>query len=176
LFIGYFQFKKNNLSASTISYLKGLLEFDAKIGMVDFRGLSNENCPLIIHVRLGDYKEFENLDVVDDNYFRKAIEVVNPIFEYRKVWLFSNDPVRALKLLPDYLIEKTVVMEDISSNDLDKFQLMRLGQAYIIPNSTFSWWAVRLCENSEPIVIAPRRWFKSQKNPRDLIPNEWILI
>lgn len=176
LFIGYFQSKKNNLSESTIEYLKSLFEFDARKKITEYRSLQVKDNPLIIHIRLGDYKEFRNLDVLDGNYFSEAIGLMNELFEYNKIWLFSNDPSRAVTFLPKYLIEKTVNMENISDNDLDKFQLMRLGKAYIISNSTYSWWAVRLSENFDPMVIAPSRWFNMQRNPQDLIPNKWRLI
>ena len=176
LFIGYFQFKKNNISSATINYLSNLIEFNTNIDMEKFHALANDDLPLVVHVRLGDYKNFENLDVVHESYYNSAIEYMNSIHIFKKIWLFSNEPNRAINLLPTHLLEKVVVMEDVSEIDLDKFQLMRLGKAFIIPNSTFSWWAIRLSEKSDPIAIVPSRWFLYQKSPEDFIPSGWILI
>jgi hypothetical protein len=47
--------------------------------MVDFRGLANENYPLIIHVRLGDYKEFENLDVFNTSFENTVMDSLKVI-------------------------------------------------------------------------------------------------
>lgn len=176
LFIGYFQFKKNNISSATINYLSNLIEFNSENDMENFRKLANEDLPLVVHVRLGDYKNFENLDVVHESYYNSAIEYMSSIHIFRKIWLFSNEPNRAINLLPTHLSEKVVVMEGVSEIDLDKFQLMRLGKAFIIPNSTFSWWAIRLSEKSDPIAIVPSRWFLYQKSPEDFIPRGWIMI
>lgn len=176
LFIGYFQFKKNNISSATINYLSNLIESNSKNDMERYRKLANDDLPLVVHVRLGDYKNFENLDVVRESYYNSAIEYMDSIQIFKKIWLFSNEPNHAINLLPKHLLEKVVVMEGVSENDLHKFQLMRLGKAFIIPNSTFSWWAIRLCEKSDPIAIVPSRWFLYQKSPEDFIPREWILI
>jgi hypothetical protein len=53
---------------------------------------------------------------------------------------------------------------------------MRLGEAFVIPNSTFSWWAARLSESEQPPVAVPRKWFEFQENPIDLFPEEWLRI
>ncbi|MEP7236268.1 MAG: alpha-1,2-fucosyltransferase [Ferruginibacter sp.] len=59
----------------------------------------------------------------------------------------------------------------------DYLRLMATCRHYIIPNSSFAWWAVWLNEQAEKTVIAPQKWFNDTSwNPKDLIPNEWIKI
>jgi hypothetical protein len=53
---------------------------------------------------------------------------------------------------------------------------MRLGEGYVIANSTFSWWGAYLSRSSNPLIIAPRPWFSKVESPRDLIPDSWLTI
>ena len=56
-------------------------------------------------------------------------------------------------------------------------ELMKACKHFIIPNSTFGWWAAWLNTNEEKIVITPRKWFLDDKTSTiGLKPSEWIEI
>ena len=57
-------------------------------------------------------------------------------------------------------------------------QLMMLCSHFIIPNSTYPYWAALLSEhNPKKLVIAPKIWYKGQNYDRNaILPPEWIAI
>jgi hypothetical protein len=116
------------------------------------------------------------LDVVTLDYYLNAIKEIELKFRYNRIWLFSNDPLLATKMFPDNLLIRISTININPKNDFVDFQLMRLGEAFVIPNSTFSWWAARLSESEQPPVAVPRKWFEFQENPIDLFPEEWLRI
>lgn len=62
------------------------------------------------------------------------------------------------------------------NSDLFDFQIMQFCDNLAISNSSFSWWAAWLNNNSNKRIIAPYKWFgKAYKNHdlKDLFPKEW---
>jgi len=58
----------------------------------------------------------------------------------------------------------------------DALHLMSLCKHFIIPNSTFAWWAAWLSLNPEKVVITPKVWMTNRSDTDDLLPESWIKI
>lgn len=57
--------------------------------------------------------------------------------------------------------------------------LMSNCKYFVIPNSTFGWWAAWLSKASEKIVVSPKQWFAEKETNAqtgDLIPENWIRL
>ena len=55
--------------------------------------------------------------------------------------------------------------------------LMSLCHHFVIPNSSFAWWAAWLCQRPGKIVITPKKWFnEGPQDTSDLIPSDWIRL
>lgn len=115
--------------------------------------LQDDEKSVSVHIRRGDYVKLNN--TVTDNYFADAIQLAaakipNPVF-----YCFSEDTEWAKVAFKD-LPYQFVHMEYNSDNKgLEDFELMRSCHHQIICNSTYSWWAAWLNNNSNKLVIHP---------------------
>jgi hypothetical protein len=52
---------------------------------------------------------------------------------------------------------------------------MRHCRHAVMANSSFSWWAAFLLQQSGSLVMAPRRWFSWGSSPQ-LYGPDWLLL
>ncbi len=133
-----------------------------------------------VHVRRGDYLRkkiiLEWHGVLELDYYQKALEIILKNNSSTKIYYFSDDIEWVENnLLPIY--SGTIVSNKLSKNHFEDFHLMSSCKNNIVANSSFSWWAAWLNRNKSKIVIAPQKWFRTNKvDIKDLIPNSWIKI
>jgi hypothetical protein len=130
--------------------------------------------PIILHYRLGDYRDHPGMGVLDPSYFSKAVAEIRAIKPNAEVWMFSDEPRIAFDLLLATGISQIREIPEFSPGET--LELMRYGSAYVISNSTFSWWGAVLKYDESAAVWAPRPWFKSQKSPENIYGENWHLV
>ena len=140
--------------------------------------LKSENS-VSIHIRRGDYinSPFEILDIQD--YYKKAIELIQERVETPSFYIFTNDYLWTEENFSSFDIKKTIVKFNKNNQSYLDMILMSNCKHNICANSSFSWWGAWLNTNPEKIVIAPEKWFKNSnyiESTYDLIPSEWIKI
>lgn len=133
--------------------------------------------PVIMHVRRGDYQVHgDKYGLLSHAYYLNALKIIPEELRNNPIWVFSDDINLAKEMLENGLPLNTLWIDPPRiSNPSESFMLMTLGYAHIIANSTFSYWAAQLSLTSQ-IVIAPKKWFKSMKDPQDLINPSWQLV
>jgi hypothetical protein len=63
----------------------------------------------------------------------------------------------------------------LSGSNLENLLLMSSAKGIITANSSYSWWAAKLNDNSLRPVIVPISWYAKLTLPfDDLIPNNWL--
>jgi hypothetical protein len=134
------------------------------------------NFVVILHIRLGDYLQEKNFGVPDTSYYRAAIKRIMLIESNIKIWIFSDDLCRAKTILPREFLDLYYYFNEPMLTPAETLQIMRYGSAYIIANSTYSWWAAFLSKSTRPTIVAPTPWFMNIKEPNELCPEEWIRI
>jgi hypothetical protein len=132
-----------------------------------------------LHVRRGDYVTNASAAAVhgtcDLDYYRRALDHVrqasgaDPV-----VFVFSDDPdwVAANLKLP---FEMHLVRNNDAATNYEDLRLMSACRHHVIANSSFSWWGAWLNPSRSKVVVAPRRWFRTNDlDDRDLIPAAWM--
>jgi hypothetical protein len=174
MLIGYFQ-TRTYLESNHVENLFRSLELHSKPEiLVKHESLANVETPLVVHVRLGDYRLESNFGILSKDYY-KCIQNMWNSGTYRKIWLFSDEPSAAIEFIPESFRRYVRVINDSNENPATTLELMRLGNGYVIANSSLSWWGAKLSRTENPVVIAPTPWFKSMSEPEKLIPKEWQL-
>lgn len=131
---------------------------------------------VLLNIRRTDYLNTNYHGVMGKEYIDEAIRIIESKIKDPKYFLFSDDLdwCRENIKLPNMTIVDHSYKGDRFSYYL---QLMKNCKHFIIPNSSFAWWAAWLNENENKIVISPKQWFTDINiNTTDLIPNYWIRI
>jgi hypothetical protein len=172
--IGYFQTFKYASDPRVLNILKDLSISSEEIEK--YREMAITERPLIIHVRLGDYKEETKFGILPPMYYEKAISEMLLNFHLAKFWIFSDEIEKAKSYIPEIYHPVCRWINDKNEPSAVTLEKMRLGRCYIIGNSTFSWWGAFLSHTSNPPTIAPNPWFIKEEDPSDLIPLGWKII
>jgi glycosyltransferase involved in cell wall biosynthesis len=187
--VGYFELKKLKMKQFIYGYfqsykwpeqsivqLREIKPLNDSAELKAYRELAVVESPLIVHIRLGDYKSENNFGIPSKRYYSDAISQLWGSGQYKKIWVFSDDPETAATHLPPQYLSVMRWVPEIDSSATQTLEAMRLGKGYVIGNSTFSWWGAFLAYNSKVQVIAPRPWFKFGESPQALIPPGWKQI
>jgi hypothetical protein len=115
------------------------------------------------------------------DYYYKAIELIKEnVGSDIEIFVFSDDIEWCkeqfhVKEITHFVSHALYKGERFSAY----LQLMTFCKHFIIPNSTFGWWAAWLAKNEDKIVITPQKWFLDpvlQAQTQDLRPETWITI
>lgn len=119
------------------------------------------------------------LGVTSMEYYQKAMDYINHRVEDPYYFVFSDDIAWCQQ---NFFINKPFSIIDHSHKG-EKFGnyllLMQSCKHFIIPNSSFAWWAAWLCTYPSKIVTAPDIWFADKKRNEattDLIPAKWVRL
>ncbi|MCB0311206.1 MAG: alpha-1,2-fucosyltransferase, partial [Bdellovibrionales bacterium] len=113
----------------------------------------------------------------DSSYLQKAAERILGIHPEVAFYVFSDDIAWCQSNL-QLPAPTTFVDHSFKGQKFETYlYLMTLCNHFVIPNSTFGWWAAWLASNKQKIVIAPENWFVDKSIvTSDLIPQSWIRL
>ncbi len=117
-----------------------------------------------VHIRRGDYlqdaQQVTYGGICTDNYYERAIDLMQERHPQATFYLFSNDAawVREHMSGGQFIV---VDCNDESTGYLDML-LMSRCRHHIIANSSFSWWGAWLNRNPAKEIIAPKKWLNGR--------------
>ena len=131
---------------------------------------------VLINVRRTDFLNSDFHGVMGMDYINKSKKIIEEKVNNPHYFIFSDD----IDWCRENLKENNMTIVDHSYKG-DRFsyylQLMSSCKNFIIPNSTFAWWAAWLNNNLDKIVISPKIWLNSPNlELKDLTPHNWIRV
>jgi Glycosyl transferase family 11 len=174
LLVGYFQTYKWQEVTDEAFSLNLIKVKNPSPELEELRIKAQNEDPLIVHMRFGDYKLEDTFGILSRQYYVESILEMYESKIYKSIWVFSDEIGTAKDYLSGLRIGNIRYFADISESATQTLEAMRLGKGYVIGNSSFSWWAARLSYFPSAVVIAPKPWFLRQTEPKDLIPLEWL--
>ena len=162
-------------------------EFSFKTALNEFESELNSEIlntnSVCINFRRTDFVHVKNSadthGATELSYYENAIQLITSKVENVHFFIFSDD-IEWCKLNVKTNFPTTFVGHEYKGEKFSSyFQLMINCKHFIIPNSTFAWWAAWLSQNENKIVIAPKRWFLDvnlQNASMDIFPSSWIQL
>ncbi len=179
---GYFQSEKYFLKIRKILLQDFFIRSSLSIYTVKIEceiKQSKKSCSL--HIRRGDYINNKETATVHGScslsYYYRAMKEIEKEDGEVNYFIFSDDiawVAKYLKVTNAIYIESQE--EKIPHEDI---YLMSLCTHNIIANSSFSWWGAWLNNNSNKMVIAPKKWFLDKRlleQSGDIVCKSWIRI
>lgn len=138
------------------------------------REISNSNS-VCLNVRRGDFVNNLAHGFVGMEYISKAVRYILQTVTVDKIYVFSDEVDWCAKNLR-LDVPHQIVSHDYAGAKFSSYLgLMTRCKHFIIPNSTFGWWAAWLSSSREKIVVAPKRWVNVPGlDAADIIPRGWV--
>ncbi len=147
---------------------------EAKRLLDEIRGV-NAVC---MNVRRTDFLNYPDA-VCSVDYFHNAYEYVCKRVKEPVFYIFSDD-LEWCETELSFVQPARLMHHHLVNGDMMWYQLlMQNCHQFIIPNSSYAWWAAWLAENPQKIVVAPERWFRSgdiEKAAEAIVPESWVRL
>jgi hypothetical protein len=174
LFIGYFQTFKYAEDPHVFEKMRSLRLSDPGRRFEELvQNISNSKT-IVVHLRRGDYLNEESFGLIGSDYYLECINELVRSKLYNSIWVFSDDLDAARDSFEGKFDISCEFIGDVDNSSASVLELMRFGSAYVIGNSSFSWWGAYLRYDRAAPVFAPVPWFIGQVEPELLIPGEWM--
>ncbi|MEM1327109.1 MAG: alpha-1,2-fucosyltransferase [Bacteroidota bacterium] len=132
---------------------------------------------ICLNVRRTDFLKTPDLNTTNLDYFLKGARYIAERVESPHFFVFSDDMDWCET---NIRLEQptTYVSHTHKGRKFGNYlRLMSQCDHFIIPNSSFAWWAVWLSGGKDKMVVAPKHWFaNSVYDTSDLVKASWVRL
>jgi hypothetical protein len=131
-----------------------------------------------INVRRTDFVQSVEHDCLPVDYHLRALQKIEAEVGKRlQPYVFSDD-IRWCRANLSFLHDPVFIQFHPGLHASAAYlECMRQFQYFVIPNSTFAWWAAWLADEANKIVVAPSRWSGSlAPKAVDIVPPDWLTM
>ncbi|WP_343305409.1 alpha-1,2-fucosyltransferase [Chitinophaga niabensis] len=131
-----------------------------------------------VNVRRKEYVNNPYHGAMDVDYYMRAEKYIREKVKDPHLYIFSDDITWCEANLHFQSPATFVPLTYAGEKYRDIFRMMITCKHFIIPNSSFGWWAAWLSQNEGKQVVAPLQWFASlgPKDTQDLLPESWVRL
>ena len=136
---------------------------------------------ICVNVRRTDYvtvpAAVEMHGFVGKEYYDRGIEQIAPRLKNPHIFVTSDDVEWCRENLRFEYPTTVLGLEYKGYKFGQELALMVRCKHFLIPNSSFAWWAAWLNPSEDKIVVCPKNWFRDPKiDSSDRIPPQWIRL
>lgn len=180
-FLGYWQSER---------YLMGIeetirIEFQPRTALsleaLELKHRIKESGAACINVRRGDFVSDEKTrqfhGYMDTDYYLAALSRLRERGSFDNLFIFSDEPEWCSSNLRLPGNVEVVPHRFAGPNFSHYMNLMTSCLGFVIPNSTFGWWAAWLAKVPGDNIVAPKNWFADKTiDTSDIVPKSWIRL
>ena len=132
---------------------------------------SNAVC---LNVRRTDFLKVDTLNATNKEYFLRGADHLGGQLSEPRFFVFSDDVAWCRENIKLAYPTEFVGHEHKGFKFGNYMQLMTRCRHFLIPNSSFAWWATWLNTGADKLVVAPENWFTDPTiDTSDLVPESW---
>lgn len=142
----------------------------------EMQELAIQENPLVVHVRLGDYRDAPEFGFPSKEYFDRAISEIQDSSGSHRVWIFSDEPNEVLSFLPRSIVNsnpRIIFPPAHARHPATSMAVMSLGRSFALTNSTFGYWAATLSGVEGSKVTIPDPWFANRAVISEMANPRW---
>jgi hypothetical protein len=177
IYRGYWQSERYFVAAA--SEIKEDFSFKASLlpSSSDLVVAMEREASVCLNVRRGETLQLPLHNVTDKAYYLNAMADLRSRIPEAIFYVFSDDLAWCKSAFSGMANVHFVADSHYGHRYGNYLQLMSHCQHFIIPNSTFAWWAAWLGEKEGSLIYAPERWFGTDElDYSDVVPERWLKV